>query len=139
MEETPTKMYVIATVATVAAFVAVAFRFYARRVKGCKLWWDDYMIILAMVYLAPLLISMSAYMAQSFLPRLTLCACMSVRYSRSVVLMCGFDCLRTGTAIGDLGRHIEMEGIQPVWTRRVEVFEQVRHANISSNLPDADQ
>lgn len=49
MEETPGKMYALATVLTVLAIVAVLLRLFARRIQHLSLEWNDYMILLALV------------------------------------------------------------------------------------------
>lgn len=49
MDESPGKMYALATVLTVLAIVAVVLRFYSRRIKKVHLSWDDYSIVLALV------------------------------------------------------------------------------------------
>ena len=49
MDETPGKMYALAIVLTVLAILAVALRFYARRIKKVATAWDDYMILPALV------------------------------------------------------------------------------------------
>ena len=50
MEESPGKMYALAIVLTFLAMLAVALRFYARRIKSAGLAWDDYMILPALVH-----------------------------------------------------------------------------------------
>ena len=50
MEESPGKMYALAVVLTLLAMLAVALRFYARRIKSAGLAWDDYMILPALVH-----------------------------------------------------------------------------------------
>lgn len=47
--QSPAAMYALVTVLTLLAMVAIALRFYARRIKQTKLMWDDYMILPAMV------------------------------------------------------------------------------------------
>ena len=49
MEESPGKMYALATVLSILATVAVILRFYARRIKKVHLSWDDYLVVLALV------------------------------------------------------------------------------------------
>ena len=49
MDESPGKMYALATVLTTLAIVAVILRFYARRIKKVRPSWDDYSIVLALV------------------------------------------------------------------------------------------
>ena len=49
MGESPGKMYAIATCLTLLATVAVALRFYARHLKKAGYWWDEYMILPALV------------------------------------------------------------------------------------------
>ena len=52
ISETPGKMYALAAVLSVLAIVAVILRFYSRRLlKAGKIGLDDYMILLALVYL----------------------------------------------------------------------------------------
>ncbi|MCJ1458323.1 hypothetical protein MMC28_008694 [Mycoblastus sanguinarius] len=50
MGETPGKMYALATVLTLLALVTIILRFYARNLKKAGLWWDDYMILPAMLF-----------------------------------------------------------------------------------------
>ena len=52
MDESPGKMYALATVLTVLAIVAVILRFYSRRIKKVHLSWDDYSVVLALVGLS---------------------------------------------------------------------------------------
>ena len=49
MDESPGKMYALATALSILATVAVGLRFYARRIKKVCLSWDDYLIVLALV------------------------------------------------------------------------------------------
>lgn len=49
MAETPGKMYALATVLTLLATGAVAFRLKARRLRKADLAWDDYTVFLALV------------------------------------------------------------------------------------------
>lgn len=49
MDESPAKMYALATVLTILAIVAVMLRLYARRIKKLRPSWDDYLVILALV------------------------------------------------------------------------------------------
>ena len=49
MEESPGKMYALATILILLALVAVILRFHARRMKNAKLSWDDYLIFVALV------------------------------------------------------------------------------------------
>lgn len=49
MNESPEKMHAVASVMLVLAFVAVGFRFYARRIKKSGVSWDDLFIVLATV------------------------------------------------------------------------------------------
>lgn len=49
MDETPGKMYALATVLTALATVAVVLRFYARSLKQTSPSWDDFLIVLALV------------------------------------------------------------------------------------------
>lgn len=53
MDETPGKMYALATVLTLLAAVAILLRLHARKIKKAVLAWDDYMILLAMVSRVP--------------------------------------------------------------------------------------
>ena len=46
-------MYLIATSMTILPLIAIALRFYARRLKKTGLSWDDYMILPAMVRTLP--------------------------------------------------------------------------------------
>lgn len=49
MDESPGKMYALATVLTVLATVAVVLRFYSRRIKKVHLSWDDHSVVFALV------------------------------------------------------------------------------------------
>ena len=49
MAESAGKMYVLATVLSILAIVAVMLRFYARRIRQTALSWDDYVILPALV------------------------------------------------------------------------------------------
>ena len=49
MGETPGKMYALATVLSILAIVAVALRFYSRRIKKVSPSWDDFCVVLALV------------------------------------------------------------------------------------------
>ena len=49
MDESPGKMYALATVLTILAIVAVVLRFYARRIKKVRPSWAEYLIVLALV------------------------------------------------------------------------------------------
>ena len=49
MNESPGKMYALATVLTILAIVAVVLRFYSRRIRKVRPSWDDYLIVLALV------------------------------------------------------------------------------------------
>lgn len=49
MDESPGKMYALATVLTILAIAAVLLRFYSRRIKKVHLSWDDYSVVLALV------------------------------------------------------------------------------------------
>lgn len=51
MAESPGKMIALATVLTILPMIAVALRFYARRIKGTDFAWDDYLILPALVRL----------------------------------------------------------------------------------------
>ena len=57
MAETPGKMYALAFVLTVLAIVAVFLRFYSRRIKKVGASWDDYLIVLALVGLFPIILA----------------------------------------------------------------------------------
>lgn len=57
MAETPGKMYALASVLTVLAIVAVVLRFYSRRIKKVGASWDDYLIVLALVGVFPLMLA----------------------------------------------------------------------------------
>ena len=54
MDESPGKMYALATVLTILAIVAVVLRFYARKIKKVKPSWDDYLVVLALVIVSHL-------------------------------------------------------------------------------------
>lgn len=47
--ETPGKMYAMAVVFSMLATIAVTLRFYARYLKRAGYWWDEYMIVPALV------------------------------------------------------------------------------------------
>jgi len=47
--ETPGKMYAMAVIFSMLAIIAVALRFYARYLKRAGYWWDEYMIVPALV------------------------------------------------------------------------------------------
>lgn len=49
MADSAGMMYALAIVLSILATVAVVLRFYAKRIKQTALWWDDYMILLALV------------------------------------------------------------------------------------------
>lgn len=49
MGETPEKMYAMAVILSVMAVVAVVLRFYARYLKAAGYWWDEYLIVPALV------------------------------------------------------------------------------------------
>lgn len=51
--ETPGKMYAMAVVFSMLAIIAVALRFYARYLKRAGYWWDEYMIVPALVCSSP--------------------------------------------------------------------------------------
>ena len=55
MGETPEKMYAMAVILSVLAMVAVVLRFYARYLKAAGYWWDEYLIVPALVCVAVLL------------------------------------------------------------------------------------
>ena len=57
MAETPGKMYALASVLTVLAILAVILRFYSRRIKKVSASWDDYLIVLALVGLFPVILA----------------------------------------------------------------------------------
>ena len=50
MDETPGKMYALAAVMTSLATVIVGLRFYARKLKSIRPSWDDFLIVLALVW-----------------------------------------------------------------------------------------
>ena len=49
MDESPGKMYALATALSTLAIVAVVLRFYERRIKKMSPSWDDYLVVLALV------------------------------------------------------------------------------------------
>ena len=49
MADTPTTMYGIAVSMTMLALGAILLRFYARYIMKAGYWWDDWMMIPAMV------------------------------------------------------------------------------------------
>ena len=48
-DESPGKMYALATVLTVLAIVAVLLRVHARRLIKSSLAWDDFFVVIALV------------------------------------------------------------------------------------------
>lgn len=130
MDESPGKMYALATVLTTLAIVAVILRFYSRRIKKVRPSWDDYLIVLALVRL-PLLILMSGlldlqiYASDRSALSVQECACSSVsiqlgRYDKFA------DTEYAGAARGGLGRHTQItpDGI-PIFDGRMEVLFKV--------------
>ena len=53
MDETPGKMYALATVLTLLATLAVLLRFRARNIKNASIAWDDHLICFALVGWVP--------------------------------------------------------------------------------------
>ena len=53
MDESPGKMYALATTLSILATVAVILRFYARRIKKVHPSWDDCLVVLALVMFGP--------------------------------------------------------------------------------------
>ena len=52
MAETPGKMYALAVVLTLLPLIAIPLRVYTRRIQKCKLQWDDFLVLPALVGLA---------------------------------------------------------------------------------------
>ena len=50
MDETPGEKYALAAVLTSLATTAIALRFYAKKQKKIRPSWDDYFIVLALVF-----------------------------------------------------------------------------------------
>lgn len=49
MEETPGKMYALASVMTVLPVIAIVLRYHARRITKAGFGWDDHLTLLALV------------------------------------------------------------------------------------------
>ena len=69
MAETPGKMYALASVLTILAIVAVILRFYSRRIKKVGVSWDDYLIVLALVGLFPVILASGRVTYESGFPK----------------------------------------------------------------------
>ena len=91
MDESPGKMYALASVLTVLAIVAVVLRFYARCIKKVGSSWDDYSIVLALVGFFAMILA-SRWLMVMFLQKISTIAtgvCMFVgRRSATEEMLC---------------------------------------------------
>lgn len=69
MGESPGKMYALASVLIILASLAVMLRFCSRRIKKICLSWDDYFIVVALVFLCAATLPYIAVTYKSTFPK----------------------------------------------------------------------